>query len=61
MKKMKKVLSLILTVIMVLAMAAPAMAADTYTITINNPSEDHIYKAYQIFAGNLDNVDGKDT
>ena len=61
MKKMKKVLSLILTVIMVLAMAAPAMAADTYTITITNPSEGHTYKAYQIFAGNLDAVDGKDT
>ena len=54
MKKMKKVLSLILTVIMVLAMAVPAYAEPTtYQITINDAPEGYKYEAYQIFSGEL--------
>lgn len=56
MKKMKKVLSLILTVIMVLAMAVPSFA-DTVsgsnetngTITINEALPGETYKIYKIF------------
>ncbi|MDO5407995.1 MAG: SpaH/EbpB family LPXTG-anchored major pilin [Eubacteriales bacterium] len=46
MKKMKKFLSIILTVVMVLAMAAPAFAA---TITVNTSYAGEKYSAYKIF------------
>ena len=55
MKHLKKIVSLLLTAVMVLAMCIPVMAdaATTYSITIDNAAEDHIYEAYQIFAGEL--------
>ncbi len=58
MKKMKKLLSMLLTVIMVLAMAAPSFAAETavdgpFSITISNAVTDHSYEIYQIFTGDL--------
>lgn len=53
MKKMKKICSLVLAMVMVFSMAATVFAADTYSITIKNSNEDHIYEAYQIFAGDL--------
>ena len=52
MKKMKKLLSMLLTVIMVLAMAAPSFADEvpsTGTITINNAIKDQTYSAYKLF------------
>ena len=45
---MKKLTSLFLALILVLAMAAPAMAA---TVTVANDLSDHTFVAYQIFAG----------
>lgn len=61
MKTMKKLASLILAMVMVIAMSIPTMAADpTYTLTINNSVDGHVYEAYQIFvARSLDEVDGK--
>ena len=59
MKTMKKLFALLLAVLMVMGMATTAMAAaayspeGNYTITINNPVEGHVYKAYQIFTGAL--------
>ena len=54
---MKKIFSLALCLMMVLAMAAPVFAADpTYTLTINNATKDHTYEAYQIFSGKLEDV-----
>lgn len=51
---MKKLVSMILTLVLVLSMAAPAMAEEpTYSITINNAVEGHTYEAYQIFTGTL--------
>ena len=52
MRKMKKLLSMLLTVIMVLAMAAPSFAAEvptTGTITVSNAKPGHTYNAYKIF------------
>lgn len=54
MKKMKKLVSLLLAVVMVLAMTVVVSAeANTYSITINNSAEGHTYEAYQIFTGDL--------
>ena len=52
MKAMKQLAAMVLSVIMVLALAAPAFAAgDTYTITA--PNNGHTYEVYQIFTGDL--------
>ena len=56
MKKTSKLFALLLAVIMVLTMVAPAFAANsnphTITLTFENPG--HTYAAYQIFAGDLE-------
>lgn len=61
MKTVKRALALVLALTMLLAMSATVFAADetTYTITINNTTTGHTYKAYQIFAGDLAEKDGK--
>ncbi len=65
MKRMKKMVSLALALIMALAMTTTAFAADNnpHTITITQNQADkteHIYDAYQIFKGNLTTVEGKE-
>lgn len=52
MKHMKKLASLLLTLIMALALMAPAMAAETSTLTINTTSG-HTYKIYQLLVGDI--------
>ena len=64
MKKIRKIMTLVIATVMVLAMAAPAMAAETptYSITINKNTTDkaaHTYGAYQLFKGDLAEKDGK--
>ncbi len=56
MKKMKKLLSLVLTVAMVVAMGITTFAATNYTITA--PATDHQYEIYQIFTGDLAEENG---
>ena len=55
MKKMKRLVALALSVVMVLAMSVMAFADEatepTYTITINPAVKGHTYEAYQIFSG----------
>ena len=55
MKKMKKLLSLVLSVAMIVAMGVTVFAdeAPTYTLTIDNEKSGHTYEAYQVFAGDL--------
>ena len=55
MKHLRKIVSILLTAIMVLAMCIPVMAdgINGYTITINNSISGHTYQAYQIFSGKL--------
>lgn len=56
MKRIKKLVSLMLAVVMVLSltMATTVFGAETtYTITINNTKTGHTYEAYQIFTGDL--------
>ena len=61
MKTVKRALALVLAVTLLLAMSATVFATDdtTYTITINNTTTGHTYEAYQIFAGDLAEKDGK--
>ena len=56
----KRVLSLLLALVMVFALATTAFADETttYSITINNSAEGHTYEAYQIFTGDLVEKDG---
>lgn len=53
MKRLKKIMSILLTAIMVIAMCVPVMAAGGYTLTINQENQGHTYEAYQIFKGDL--------
>lgn len=51
MKRMKKLVTLLLSLVMLCALAMPAMAAEpTYSITITG-AKGHTYTAYQIFKG----------
>lgn len=64
MNNMKKLASLLLALVMVLAMAVPAMAEDEgthYTITAPTtaPGNSHTYEVYQIFTGDYDEASGK--
>lgn len=59
MNKVKKLMSVLLALALVLAMGTTVFAAgDNYSITINNTEPDHIYEAYQIFSGDLSKKDG---
>ena len=54
MKKMKRLVSLLLAVVMVLAMTVAAHAEETtYTLTINGTKTGHTYDVYQIFTGDI--------
>lgn len=59
MKHVKKLLSLLLALTLVLALGTTAFAEETtYSITIENTEPNHTYEAYQIFAGDLALKDG---
>lgn len=64
MKKILNVFALILAVLMVVTLAAPAYAddsvetySDKYTITIKEDTKNRTYKAYQIFTGDISNTE----
>lgn len=57
MKKMKRLVALALSVVMVLAMSVFAFAAEQ-TFTITAPATTHQYEIYQIFTGDLKEEDG---
>jgi fimbrial isopeptide formation D2 family protein/LPXTG-motif cell wall-anchored protein len=58
MKKMSKIAAIVMTFIMVIALALPAFAAaDKYTITINKETSGRKYEAYQIFTGDVSTDD----
>ena len=50
MKRMKKLVALLFSLIMLCALAMPAMAAGPYSITITG-AKGHTYTAYQVFSG----------
>lgn len=59
MKSMKKLVTLLLSLVMLCALAMPAMADETtYSITING-AKDHEYTAYQVLKGVYFHGDGK--
>ena len=58
MKRMKKLVALLFSLIMLCALAMPAMAAGPYSITITG-AKGHIYTAYQVFSGAYFRGDGK--
>ena len=55
MKHLKKIVSLLLTAVMVLAMCIPVMADAAKTYSITAPKTTHQYEIYQIFTGDLNN------
>lgn len=63
MKSMKKLVTLLLSLVMLCALAMPAMAegedaAKTYSITIDGAVAGHTYTAYQVFSGDYFYGDG---
>ncbi len=58
---MKKAIAIIVCLVMIMSMSITVFAADTHTLTINNPTKGHTYEAYQIFSGTLENISGTDT
>lgn len=55
MKRIRSLAAILLSLTMMLLLAVPAFAAGAYSITIQNDKKGHIYEAYQIFAGDVDN------
>lgn len=55
MKKMRKLLAVILTLIMAMVMMVPAMTAEEKTYTITAPDNGHTYEVYQVFTGDYYN------
>ena len=61
MKKIKFIVSAILSLIMIASLMVPVMAANTtYTLTIDKEFAGHTYEAYQIFTGTLSKDDKND-
>lgn len=63
MNRMKKFASIMLALVMAFALMAPAFASQTNntgtgSITIQNASKGHTYKAYRIFSGTLSSTGG---
>ena len=54
---MKKLVTLLLALVLLLTMAAPALAEDTGSITIDNAVKDKTYTIYRIFDLNGHNAD----
>ena len=50
---MKKFLAILLCLVMVFSLSANAFAEHSHTITIENTNDGYVYKAYQIFDGDL--------
>lgn len=59
MKRTKKIASVLMALVMVLAMAIPAFAASDNTLTIEATKQGHEYEVYQVFQGTYAN-DGTD-
>lgn len=55
MKKYRKILVSVLAAVMMLLQTPMAFAADSNKITINNAGDNHIFTAYQVFAGDISN------
>lgn len=53
MKKARRLLTLALAVLMIMALTVPAMAAGSHTITIETTAGNRVYNAYQIFVGDI--------
>ena len=53
MKKLKILTSLVLMLVFCFSVVPFVNAAETYKITINGAQDEHVYKAYQIFSGDL--------
>ncbi|WP_455257140.1 isopeptide-forming domain-containing fimbrial protein [Peptoniphilus asaccharolyticus] len=59
MKTMKKLSSLLLAFIMLLATAVPALAANDNSLTVENTGKtDHVFELYQIFKGEVSGTEG---
>lgn len=56
MRKIKALISFACALIATLALAVPALAAGSHTITITSETGGHIYVAYQIFSGDYDDT-----
>ena len=51
---MKKMITMLLALVLILGLAVPVMAADTVSVSITHIADNHTYTAYQIFDGKLD-------
>ena len=53
----RRILAVLLTLIMVVSLTVTASAAETYTITVKKDDSSRVYKAYQIFTGDISSAE----
>lgn len=58
MKRIQKLLVFMCALVVTIAIAVPAYAAGTHTITITSETGGHTFTAYQIFSGDYDDTSG---
>ena len=61
MSSCKRWIAALIAAVIMVSLAVPAWAVDTYTLTITSETKGHNYKAYQVFSGTIAKAPGTNT
>lgn len=61
MSSCKRWIAALIAAVIMVSLAVPAWAVDTYTLSITSETKGHNYKAYQVFGGTIAKAPGTDT